>query len=877
MGGDGNDDLYADGRGTIGFDAGDGNDYVHIDHSSGLYTISLGAGYDQVYLGPSGDWAGPVNLYDARLTITDFAPGALGPDTDVLFFRDYLGSVLAGWDGAADPFAGGYLQLRQDGTDAVILIDSDGPSGDGSFREFIRLADVDAGALTAYNLNDLKSLIIAGGAGEEMITGGDGDHRIEGLGGDDALAGGAGDDVLDGGDGNDMLDGGAGADLMAGGLGDDVYFVDGPADTVVELPGQGVDEIRTALASYSLAGLAHVETLSAANSSAHDFEGNGGDNVLTGGGGDDVLRGGAGSNSLLGGEGNDVIRSIDLGVDFVDGGDGNDVAIIDWSAQTLDFFTVAAGDIAFGNFVDTAATLTGVEKIIITTGSGADSITTLGGDDEIRTGSGNDYLNGAGGDDYLDGGAGEDSMVGGTGDDIYVVSSSGDVVSENGGEGTDEVRTSLATYTLGANVENLTGTAATGQILFGNSLNNVIRSGEGADRIRLESGGDDSAFAGAGMDSVFFGAALTTADSADGGADRDQLSIQGDYRTVPLVLGSGVVNFESFLLLSGTDTRFGDDGTHSYSYDITSADETVAAGQQMVVDGAQLQVGEDFTFDGSAETDGAFRLWGGMGLEDLTGGAMSDQFYFSSGRFGADDKVDGGGSRDQLGLRGDYTLEFGADQITSIESLLLLSGRGVVDNTDYDYDLTMDDLNLAGGVLMTVDAGQLTAGEHLTFDGSAETDGSFRIFGGAGADSLIGSANGDIIFGALGKDYLKGGAGADAYSYRSAADSTSTGYDTIDGFEFGIDTLDLPGVHDSYGHTAGSVSTATFDADISAATVGMLGSSALFLDVTGGDLAGKLFLIVDQNGIVGYQAGEDFVIELANTTVPPPPIPDFIV
>ena len=378
---------------------------------------------------------------------------------------------------------------------------------------------------------------------------------------------------------------------------------------------------------------------------------------------------------------------------------------------------------------------------------------------------------------------------------------------------------------------------------------------------------------------MFFGAALTTADAADGGADRDQLTIQGDYVTAPLVLGAGVVNFESFLLLSGTDTRFGDDGTHSYSYDIISHDANVAAGQVMVVDGAQLKVGENFTFDGSAETNGAYRLWGGMGIEDLTGGAMSDQFYFSSGRFGADDKVDGGAgaSRDQLGLRGDYTLEFGADQITSIESLLLLSGRGVVDNTDYDYDLTMDDLNLAGGVLMTVDAGQLTVGEHLTFDGSAETDGSFRIFGGAGADSLIGSSNGDIMFGALGKDYLKGGAGADAYSYRSAADSTSTGYDTIDGFEFGVDTLDLPGVHDSYGHSAGSVSTATFDADVAAASAGLLGSHSLFLDVVGGDLAGKLFLVVDQNGISGYQAGEDFVIELANTIVPPPPISDFIV
>jgi Ca2+-binding RTX toxin-like protein len=471
-------------------------------------------------------------------------------------------------------------------------------------------------------------------------------------------------------------------------------------------------------------------------------------------------------------------------------------------------------------------------------------------------------------------------MTGGIGNDMYVVESAGDTVVENAGGGTDEVRTSLAVYSLAArpNVENLTGTSVTGQSLTGNGLSNVIQSGSGSDRLRLDSGGDDVASSGAGEDGVFFGAFLTSADRADGGADRDQLSIQGDYRTAPLTLGAGVVNFESFLLLSGTDTRFGDSGTHSYSYDIRSSDENIAAGQLLVVDGAQLQAGESFAFDGSAETDGAFRLWGGFGTEDLTGGALSDQFYFSSGRFGSDDKVDGGASRDQLGLRGDYTIVFGAGQIASIESLLVLSGRDVRDDTDYDYDLTMNDSNLAQGVQMTVDAGQLRAAEHLAFNGSAELDGTFRVFGGAGSDSLTGSSNGDIIFGALGKDYLKGGGGADVYSYRGAADSTSTGYDMIDGFEFGTDTLDLPGVHDSYEVlNEGALSSASLDSDLANAMASVLGSGeAVFFAVTGGDLAGHLFLVVDQNGTAGYQAGEDFVIEFANTTVPAA-IPDFIV
>ena len=78
------------------------------------------------------------------------------------------------------------------------------------------------------------------------------------------------------------------------------------------------------------------------------------------------------------------------------------------------------------------------------------------------------------GNDVLDGGAGADTMVGGTGNDTYSVDNAGDVVIENAGEGTDTVKTSLASYTLTDNVENLTGTVATGQTLTGNALANSI-------------------------------------------------------------------------------------------------------------------------------------------------------------------------------------------------------------------------------------------------------------------------------------------------------------------------------------------------------------------------------------------------------------------
>ncbi|MFC5360261.1 calcium-binding protein [Azospirillum himalayense] len=112
------------------------------------------------------------------------------------------------------------------------------------------------------------------------------------------------------------------------------------------------------------------------------------------------------------------------------------------------------------------------------------------GCNRLDGGAGNDTLTGGGGNDTLDGGAGDDRLVGGTGDDVHIVDSAGDVVVEAVNQGFDEVRTSLAAYTLGANVEALIHTGSGPFSGTGNTLDNRLSGADGDDSLSGGTGND---------------------------------------------------------------------------------------------------------------------------------------------------------------------------------------------------------------------------------------------------------------------------------------------------------------------------------------------------------------------------------------------------
>jgi Ca2+-binding RTX toxin-like protein len=177
------------------------------------------------------------------------------------------------------------------------------------------------------------------------------------------------------------------------------------------------------------------------------------------------------------------------------GGAGNDTYVVD---STGDVVTEELNEgIDEVRTSLTSYTLGANVENLTFTGTAAFTGTGNGLDNVITGGNGADTLNGAAGNDTLIGSGGNDRMNGGTGNDIYMVNGTGDIVTENAGEGIDEVRTSLLTYTLGANLENLTGTGA-GQTLTGNTLGNTLTGG-GANQTLVGGGGSDTYRVGAGM------------------------------------------------------------------------------------------------------------------------------------------------------------------------------------------------------------------------------------------------------------------------------------------------------------------------------------------------------------------------------------------
>jgi Ca2+-binding RTX toxin-like protein len=267
--------------------------------------------------------------------------------------------------------------------------------------------------------------------GIENAVGGAFDDVLIGSAANNDLSGGAGRDVLVGLDGNDTLRGGTGSNELYGGLGDDSYVVEVQGDTIVELAGEGIDTVFTALDTYR--GLAtNVENLTFTSTSNHVGFGNAADNIITGSTGRDVLLGLDGNDTLIGGSG---------AANELYGGAGDDTYILTTDGDTI--VEAAGAGIDTVRTTDNNSVLAANVENLVYTGQGAAILTGNAEANTITGGTGADTLTGGMGNDTLNGGAGTDVAVlsGLRADYTVILTANGYQVTDNtaGRDGVDQL------------------------------------------------------------------------------------------------------------------------------------------------------------------------------------------------------------------------------------------------------------------------------------------------------------------------------------------------------------------------------------------------------------------------------------------------------
>lgn len=797
LGGAAGDDSITGGAGNDAIDGGTGNDRMTGGAGDDNYTVDSATdtvlenadeGNDTAKVGAT--WTMALNLENAVLTGTGTTVTGNG-----------MGNTMTG-NGQTNTLAGGL------GDDAYVLA----IAGDSVSELLNQGTDtVFQGYSSAVDLAaNVENLVLTGtaktGTGNglaNVLTGNDSINKLDGKDGNDVLIGAGGKDTLVGGFGNDLyivdatdviteksdegtdtvqsdttvnlatlsaavenlvltgtsavngagnglanhiwgnaaanvLTGGGGEDTLEGGAGDDAYTRDSVGDVIVEAYAGGSDTLTSSISTTLDDNVENLQLVGAATEGI----GNDLDNQITGGTGNDTLRGGVGDDTLDGGT---------VGVDSLEGGDGNDVYIIGapdqaqasvqstgsrtrwyFAEMTEDFALdprrlgghalpmrrripspvsmranaqVAASTDAIKEDLDggvdtvrSSVTVTLGENLenLELTGTAALNGTGNALDNRLVGNSNKNALTGADGNDTLDGGANTDllkgdALKGGKGDDTFIIHSDLDVVTElaGAGTGTDTLQRDFeSSKALADNVENL-GLLGTSDIRgTGNSLKNTLTGNDGKNR--LDGGGNDDVMAGGKGDDTYV--VDTVGDSiAEGGA------------------GYGNDTVESLVSV--------DLGKASF----------------LNVENAVLTGSSNINALGSS---GANLLIGNSGNNQLTG-------------FGGNDTLDGGTSGTDVlaGGQGDDTYVLRAGGGLTITELI---GEG--------SDTVSSGFTLSVGSFQNI--------ENATLTGSANIDAT----GTAGDNRLTGNTGNNRLDGGAGKDTMVGGAGDDTLVFDSNLD-----------------------------------------------------------------------------------------------------------
>lgn len=508
-------------------------------------------------------------------------------------------------------------ELRLRGEGSITIDIQPGDTMDLSHIVFEEGADVSF-ALIGSDADDVivgsaASDIIVGAYGNDIINGGEGDDRLLGDTEDDRFEGGI--DTLDGGPGIDTLEyEGDRSDYLVVDLGDGSYRLTDISDRSPD----GIDIFRNIEfldfdegvvavsellpTGVTITGTGGADVISATKTVPGQPLPTARGDTIYGDAGNDKLDGGGGADVMYGGTGDDSYTVNDVADQVVElGGGGTDSV-----SASVDFWLRA-------NVENLSLTGTAIE------GSG-NSL-----DNRIVGNALANFLYGGEGNDTLIGGAGADMMFGGLGNDSYTVDDAADLVMETEWEsGTDSVNASVS-FTLGANIENLSLSGAAAINGTGNTLDNRIVGNSGAN-ILTGLGGNDALIGGAGADTLIGGQgndSYTVEDATDQVIEQEGEGADSVSASVSFTVGANVEN----LSLSGAAAI---DGTGN------ALDNRILGNS-----GANTLAGLDGN-DALIGGAGADKLIGGAGLDTLTGGLGADRFVFlaaSDSGVAAKDKI----------------------------------------------------------------------------------------------------------------------------------------------------------------------------------------------------------------------------------------------
>jgi len=820
-GGEGNDTFSLYGYGPyhlFKLDGGSGDDVIHIGWLQGTADITLGSGRDLLSLEDSQQL---LSQYGSVI-VRDFATGGAGDKVDL---DAWLVNSLQGWDQVSNPFGTGHLRLIQDGSDTLLQIDRDGSAGATfDYRTAVTFKNSDLASFTQDNLgysadgSEPAGITLIGTSADETLTGTSGADRIEGHGGRDTISGEGGADTLIGGADYDSIDGGGGNDSIDGG--DGGGYLNGAAGDDTVKGGSGKDFI---------------------------FLGDGAD-VAHAGGGDDIIimQSSSGGGKAAYAYGEDGDDSFDLhcyspAAWFADGGEGNDIFGVGGVSGSTTLTLGGGSDRIriWGDRFNLAGTLAVTD---FTVGTGGDVLDLPLSATELLTGSisgSNTFASGY--FQLLQ--KGTDTVVqvdGNGGGDHYV-----DLIVLQGIAATDLTE---------ANFGGLS------PAIGGTSGNDAVAGGARDDM--LFGGAGDDSLTGNGGNDVLNGE--TGADSMTGGTGDDVYVVDSAADTVTELAGEGTDTIRTAL---GTQAAI-----YALAANVENLIGTSATGQ--TVAGNTL--------------DNAITMGSGNDVLDLSsggndtanGGGGNDYVYFGAA-FTAADSIVGGAGTDTVGLLGNYNLTLGANSLSGVENLSLLSGTAAGGTEHVTYSITTVDANVPAGGRLTVYGGGLLADESLFFNGYAETDGALSVYGGAGNDTFaggpandafVGGAGDDTMYGLGGSDWLEGGLGADTmrgglgndlYVYQSAAESTAAKTDHILDFEYVSDHIDLTRVDANTG-AAGDQAFSFIGSDAFSHTAGELrayqsGASWFVEGDVNGD--GNADLIIQVDPVAGHAIiASDFLL-----------------